>query len=327
MEIGSFIELQLPQGREWFEPISDKRIARLNSGRAAIYYALCLTECKEIWVPYYQCESVRQFLLRKHIKIHYYHIDKRFNPVDIRQSGSEAVLLVNYFGLMSLDKMQNTAKQYRHVIIDNSQAFFSPPLDNCYNVYSARKFIGSPDGAYVIGDGADRLIEQYKQGYSSDTSLFLLQRIEYGCEGKAYQSRLRNEQRIDNEDVRKMSLLTQYILRGTDYLLIKKKRRENFEFVDSQLNNMNCIEAMHDYSDISVPMVYPLLIENDHLLEYLLQLGHYQGHWWSYIRKELPENLYEHYLARYMVPITIDQRYSREVLKALCKAIQMFCRK
>ena len=69
MEIGSFIELQLPQEGEWFGSVSDRSIARLNSGRAAIYYALLLTQCEEIWVPYYQCESVKTFLLKKHIKI------------------------------------------------------------------------------------------------------------------------------------------------------------------------------------------------------------------------------------------------------------------
>ena len=324
MEIGSFIELQLPQAGEWFDSISEKRIARLNSGRAAIYYALSLTGCKELWVPYYQCESVRDFLSRKHIKIRYYHIDKDFSPVDIRQAENEAVLIVNYFGIFSSEKIQNIAASYKHVIIDNSQAFFSLPLENCYNVYSARKFIGVPDGAYVIGDGADRLIEKYKKGYSSDTSLFLLQRIEYGCEGKAYQSRQLNEQRIDKEDVMQMSSLTQYILRGTDYLRIKKKRKENFELVNSQLKNINSIHVMQYDSELNVPMVYPLLIENDGILEYLLKLGHYQGRWWNYIREELPEHVFEHYLARYMIPITIDQRYDREILKTLCEAILLF---
>lgn len=324
MEIGSFIELQLPQEGEWFGSISDRSIARLNSGRAAIYYALLLTQCEEIWVPYYQCESVKTFLLKKHIKIHYYHIDRDYKPTDIRQSENEAVLIVNYFGILSCDKIQHISEQYRHVIVDNSQAFFSPPLENCYNVYSARKFIGSPDGAYVIGHKADRLMRQLKQGYSSDTSLFLLQRIEYGCAGRAYQARLLNEQRIEKEDVMIMSPLTQYILRGTDYILIKKKRRENFEYVNSLLNRINSIDAMRDYADSCVPMIYPLVVENDFLMDYLLQLGHYQGHWWNDIRDILPEDFFEHYLARYMIPITIDQRYDREVLKTLCEAIVKF---
>ena len=47
----------------------------------------------------------------------------------------------------------------------------------------------------------------------------MLQRIEYGCEGKAYQSRQVNEHRIDTEDCMKMSALTSTILDGTDYII------------------------------------------------------------------------------------------------------------
>lgn len=38
MEIGSFLELQLPKGREWYK--SDKDIARLNTGRMG--YMACI---------------------------------------------------------------------------------------------------------------------------------------------------------------------------------------------------------------------------------------------------------------------------------------------
>lgn len=59
--------------------------------------------------------------------------------------------------------------------------------------------------------------------FSSDTANFLLQRIEYGCEGKTYESRMVNEHRIDREDIKLMSKLTRTILDGTDYEFIRKK--------------------------------------------------------------------------------------------------------
>ena len=79
-------------------------------------------------------------------------------------------------------------------------------------MYSCRKFIGVPDGAYVVGKNAHLYTDEYAQGYSSDTANFLLLRIEYGCEGKAYQSRSVNEERIDHEPVKQMSRLTRTIL-------------------------------------------------------------------------------------------------------------------
>lgn len=320
MEMGSFIELQFPSGLEFYKGV--KNITRLNTGRAAIWHAFRVTGCECIWLPYYQCDSVREFLARKGAQTKYYHIDKHFNPIDLNPSENEAALLVNYYGVMSASRMESLAKQYRNAIIDNSQAFFSQPLDNCMNVYSCRKFVGVPDGAYVIGEGAERFVDEYEQCFSSDTALFMLQRIEYGCEGKAYQSRQINEHRIDTEDCMKMSKLTRTILDGTDYKLIKQKRRENFDLARELLDGVNCIDAAEYYDKDTVPMVYPLVVENDGLLDRLQAVKHFQGHWWSYICDELSENTVENWISRYMIPITIDQRYEEREIASLCVNIK-----
>lgn len=311
MEIGSFIDLQLPRGMEYRK---EKNIARLNSGRTAIYHAFRLTGCETVWLPYYQCDTVREFLLRKKQKIKYYHIDGNFNPVDLTPEKNEAVLLVNYYGVMSFDRMKELASKYDNVIIDNSQGFFTEPIENCFNVYSARKFVGVPDGAYVVGKNADRFTDEYEQGYSSDTAVFLLQRAEYGCEGKTYKSRSVNEHRIDTEDIMLMSPLTRKILDATDYEIIKEKRRENFAYAQEIFGEINKIDAEKYYDETCVPMVYPLVVEDDGLLDRLLENKHFQGHWWSYLLDEVEENTFEYWISRYVIPITIDQRYGKKEL-------------
>ena len=313
MEIGSFIELQFPKGREFYS--QERNIARLNTGRAAIWHAFRVLGCKAIWLPYYQCDTVREFLKRKDVEIKYYHIDREFNTIDLDPKSDEAVLLVNYYGIMSASRMASLASRYDYSIIDNSQAFFSKPLSNCMNVYSCRKFVGVPDGAYVIGDRAEKYTDEYPQCYSSDTALFLLQRIEYGCEGKAYQSRGLNEHRIDTEDCMRMSMLTRMILDGTDYQEIIDKRKENFRFACGLWNDVNRINPMQYHDDETIPMVYPLVIEDDGLLKRLQDAKHFQGHWWSYLCGEMPENTIEHWLSRYVIPMTIDQRYGVEELE------------
>ncbi len=315
MEIGSFLELQLPKGKEYYS--GDAGVARLNSGRAAIYHAARVLDCDTVWVPVYQCDTVRDFLIRRGIRVKYYHIDRDFEPLDINEGEGEAVLLVNYYGIMSSERMTGLAARYKKPIIDNSQAFFARPIENAMNVYSARKFVGVPDGAYVLGEGAERFCEEYAQCYSSDTASFLLQRIEYGCEGKTYQSRSINEHRIDSEDIMKMSKLTHAILDGTDYGDIKLKRRENFAAAHALFGGINKIDPEKYYDDTCVPMVYPLVIEDDTLLPRLLENKHFQGHWWSYILEENPKDIFECYLSRYIIPITIDQRYSRRELEFL----------
>ena len=312
MEIGSFIELQFQNGKEFYS--QGKNIARLNTGRAAIWHAFRVTGCDVIWIPYYQCDTVREFLIRKKVSVKFYSIDRELNPIDLQPNENEAVLLVNYFGIMSSERMEKLARPYEHAIIDNSQAFFSPPIDSCMNVYSCRKFIGVPDGAYVIGEKADKYVNEYAKSYSSDTSLFLLQRIEYGCEGKAYRSRQINEKRIDTEDCKIMSKLTQTILDGTNYDFIKLKRKENFEIARKYFDEVNCLDVGKYYAKDAIPMVYPLVIENDGLLDRLQEAKHFQGHWWSYLLDEMPESSVEYWISRYIIPITIDQRYGKDEL-------------
>ena len=319
MEIGSFIELQFEKGREYFK--GDKNIARLNSGRAAIYHAFRVLNCDSIWLPYYQCDTVRNFLGRKNVKINYYHIDKEFNPTDLDQKENEAVLFVNYYGIMSNNRMKELANNRNNVIIDNSQAFFSEPIEDCLNVYSARKFVGVPDGAYVLGKDAEKYIDNYEQGFSSDTSKFLLERIEYGCEGKTYTSRMENEHRIDTEDINKMSKLTRTILDGTNYEFIKGNRKENFEFACSLFDKVNQIKPQIYYDETCVPMVYPLLIEDENLLDTLLKNKHFQGHWWSYLLDEVSRDTFEYYISKYIIPITIDQRYGQYEIKKIWELI------
>ena len=328
MEIGSFIELQLPAGKEYFDSLMPAdNIARLNSGRAGIWHAFRLTGCRAIWLPYYQCETVRDFLKFKNVTIKYYHIDREFKPTDIEQTEDDAVLLVNYYGIMANSRMESLAGMYSNVIIDNSQAFFARPLQDCFNVYSARKFMGVPDGAYVIGSNASRYMDEYQQGFSSDTSLFLLQRIEYGCEGKTYSSRMVNEERIDHEDAMKMSALTKRILQGTDYQYIIRIRKDNFQEACKVFTAINKIQILNFIDEKVVPMVYPLVVESDSILTYLLEHKHFQGHWWHYITNELPESTFEHYISQYMIPITIDQRYGIDDIHMLYKLINDYIKK
>lgn len=312
-EIGSFIELELPKGRELYA--SDKDVARLNTGRAAIWHAFRLTGTKAIWIPYYQCETVREFLQKKGCQIKYYHQDKNFSPTDLTPADDEAVLLVNYYGVMSYERMRILSIGYPNVIIDNCQAFFCPPIPNALTVYSARKFVGVADGAYVVGKDAARFVDEYPQCYSSDTAAFLLKRIEYGCEGKGYESRTINETRIDTEDIMKMSSLTLAMLDGADYEYNRNRRKENFNLACELYAGINRIDPIRFYNEETVPMIYPLVIEDDNLLRALLAAKHFQGHWWKYITEELPEDTFEHWLSRYVIPITIDQRYGEAEIR------------
>ncbi len=319
MEIGSFLELQLPKGSELYRGESD--IARLNSGRMGIWHAFRVTGCKRIWIPIYQCDSIRDIFRGKGVDVCFYHQDRNFNPTDIEVLDDDAVLLVNYYGIMSSSRMAELAKTYKNVIIDCAQALFCKPIEGALTVYSCRKFVGAPDGAYVIGKNAHRYVDEYPQCYSSDTASFLLKRIEYGCEGKGYEARKLNESRIDSEDCMRMSKLTRALMDAEDYALNRKRRQENFAYAHKLLGGINRIDPTIYMDKDTVPMVYPLVVEDDSLLPRLIEAKHFQGHWWSYICNERPEESFEYWLSRYVIPITIDQRYGKVELDYITDVI------
>ncbi|WP_455642987.1 hypothetical protein [Parabacteroides sp.] len=320
MEIGSFLELQLPKGRELYN--QETNIARLNTGRMGIWHAFRVTGCNRIWVPIYQCDSIRETLEKKGVEICFYHIDKDWNPLDIEVADDDAVLLVNYYGIMSSGRMAELVKPYKHAIIDCAQAFFCRSVEGALMVYSCRKFVGVPDGAYVIGKGAHKYMEEYPQCYSSDTAAYLLKRIEYGCEGKGYKARSLNEHRIDAEDCMKMSKLTRTLMDAEDYAYDCQKRKENFAYAHSLLGDINKINPTKYMDEETIPMVYPLVVEDDNLIKRLFAAKHFQGHWWSYICDEQPEMSFEYWISRYVIPITIDQRYGKNEIDYLVNIIK-----
>lgn len=320
MEIGSFIELQLPKGLEHYNQQTD--IARLNTGRMGIWHAFRVSGAKRIWIPIYQCDSIRETFKAKGVEVKFYHQDKNFNPTDLYAKDDDAVLLVNYYGIMSQERMRILSQNFKHPIIDNCQAFFCKPLENAQNVYSCRKFVGVADGSYVIGKDAHKFVNEYPQCYSSDTASFLMMRIEYGCEDKGYEARSINEHRIDAEDCMKMSKLTHTIMDGMDYKYIKQKRRENFQIAWNLFHDINMIDPTFFYDKETIPMVYPMVVEDDDLIKRLFAAKHFQGHWWSYISAEQPADSFEHWISRYVIPITIDQRYGKEELEYLNSIIR-----
>ena len=69
-------------------------------------------------------------------------------------------------------------------------------------------------------------------------------------------------------------------------------------------------------------MVYPLVVEDDELINRLQNKKHFQGRWWSYLLKETEASNFENWISRYIIPITIDQRYGEEELDNINSVIR-----
>lgn len=311
MEIGSFIGLDLKDTGEYFQ--QKKNIARLNSARAGIYHACQVLGCSSVYIPYYLCPTVKIFLLKNGINVKSYFINEKYEPLNIQAIKNHAILLVNYFGILSMRYMKILADRFENVIIDNSAAFYSNPVKDCYNVYSPRKFFGVPDGCYVIGNNAEKFTDCYEQDFSSDTASFLLKRIELGTSA-TYAERMKNEERIDNAAILNMSALSKALLKNIDYKAIRDKRKENFQIAQSLYKKQNCIDPTQFMDTKCIPMVYPLVIENAEITEILRNRKIYVGRLWNQVLREVPETVFEAKLSKYLIPIPIDQRYGKKDL-------------
>ena len=320
-EIGSFIELEFDSGKEYYneKTLGENNIIRLNAARYAIYHAVRCYGVKEVYLPIYECDTVRDTLLSYGINVKYFEIDSNFIPQIDSNERNTAIVFPNYYGIMSNKYFEKFIHGFNNVIIDNAQAFFFKPIENCYNVYSCRKFIGVPDGAYVIGNGVNKF--EYDKDFSSDTAEFLLLRKEYGCEGKAYENRKNNENRLNQSGIKLMSDLTRTILDGANYERNIQIRKKNFEYAKSLFKEINQIDVENYIDEESDPMVYPLLIEKD-LIDILKANKIFQGHWWEYLVDETKKDSFEHKLSSYIIPITIDQRYTKDDILYQYKLIE-----
>lgn len=317
-EIGSYLELDLRNTGELYNGAS---VCRLNTDRAGMYHCCRLLGVKKAYVPYYECFTVRDFLIKKGIEVKYYSINNHFIPEKFEQEEGTAVIFVNYFGVMTEAHMREVIAGYKNVIIDNAQAFFAKPIMEALNVYSARKFVGVPDGCYVVGYDVNRFVDEYPEDRSSDACDFLLKRHEVGC-NVAYPDRMKNEERIDAADINRMAPLTLAILKNAPYRTIKTKRIKNFETACHIFADINMINVKEYWGEGCVPFVYPLVVEDNELVQKLTQEKIYTGRWWNYLLTETSTDSFEHYLSYYMVPIPIDQRYGKKELKYIKSIVE-----
>lgn len=256
-EYGGYLPLELKHGKAYYDFDNDK-IIKTNSGLTAIYCALKCINPKRVYLPYFVCPTVDNLVSSMGFDISQYHINGNFQPIDLECSPEDCVLLVNYFGLNTGMIMQNCT-HFNNVIIDNTQAFFSEPVfrKNVYNVYSCRKFIGTPDGGYLIGIDLPEF--DLEQDQSSKRAAFLMMQYEYGVNG-AYADSLENYSQIKDERKR-MSILTEKILESTDYDFVRYKRSENFREISKCLSSYNELDFVLSEND--VPYSYPFMAGKD----------------------------------------------------------------
>ena len=310
-EIGGYFGFeQLPSNEYYSELLA------LNSGRNALLYLLEAKGISKLYLPFYLCSAVFD-LCKGYVDYDFYHIDESFMPILEKELGqSEYLYIVNYFGQLSTESIDALKQKYRNVILDNSQSFFSRPINDIDTIYTCRKYFGVPDGAYLATEsGISRSLE-------CDVSGNRMKHVVGRFESNAYEyypDYQEAELTFDHMPLRLMSGLTHNILGAIDYVSVERIRSNNYDYLDQKLGCLNMIKV----NSCLGPFAYPFYCENGmYVKRELAKLKIYIPTLWPNVISK--GDTIEKRYAENILPLPCDQRYTEEDMDYLLNCLLRF---
>lgn len=253
---------------------------------------------KEIFVPYYSCDTVWRALRQECCSLRFYHIDKDFMPMR-EFNKNDFILYINYFGLCE-NNCKKLSKIYPNLIIDNTQSFYSQPL-GLASFNSLRKFFKVQNGAYLYTD------KTLDEKFSTDNL-----KLEPVLFQDNYNKFVRNEQILDDESIKTISPEVEKQMRNFDFDNDKFFRQKLFEKYSKIFDKYNLIKLPSER--YSVPFCYPFSTKNEKILSKLSQFTLLR------LWKEIPKNYPEYEFLNNTVALALnDESYCEKICIALSK--------
>jgi len=310
--IGGYFELELPQRSEYHSTA-----IALNMGRNSLEYILRVRGYRHVYLPYYSCEVLLEPFSKLGIDYTFYHIDEHLEiETPITLGNGEALLCINYYGLKHDYIKALVARYGKQLIVDNTQAFFAPPIDGIDTFYSCRKFFGVADGAYLYC--VQPLDMELEQDQSWERMGYLLKRTDISAEA-AYADFRAQSTKLKDNPIRRMSHLTHRIMASINYKQVAMRRRENYRLLDEALKEKNHISL--PLTDETVPMVYPFLSDDDGLRQRLIENKIFVAQYWPNVLDWCNKGCTDYQFTKKLLPLPIDQRYGTEEMKRIIKLI------
>lgn len=249
-----------------------------SSGRAALYAIIkniekTRADITAILVPDYICHTVPETINRTQLNIEVYHLNSEFYASEelVCNTGlsNKAILLVNFFGFMSLESM--IQKIHRNnpdciVIEDNVQSLNSMFLTSSadYRFTSFRKSLSVPDGGWVL--------TRYQMHQPMGINKFAQYKIAGGIlknlryyqwfDDSLYLQMLKvGEEKIDDNLDKAISQFTLDFLSTINLTRFNTLRQRNAEYLVKRLKDL-CIEPMIPYKKGIIPLFIPIRLKN-----------------------------------------------------------------
>lgn len=305
--IGGYFELELPRG----EVLLHDNALRFQSSRAAFLALLRAERPAAVWMPWYICDAMIEPLRMTGTPVKRYRLDADLGVQSADIGADEWLLYVNYFGLCARQVNDVLSRFPRErVLIDNAQALFAQPADCLATLYSPRKFLGVPDGGYLITGQPVGMPEAIDDG-SLLRCGHLLTRLAKDAEA-GYADYTAAEEGLKHQEPLRMSRLTERLLASVDYAHVRARRAENFAFLHEKLHRYNRFTFHHD--EHAVPLCYPIFDVPTGLRETLRAQRIYTPTYWPDVAHAEGAPDFERNLPASALCLPCDQRLTRDDL-------------
>ena len=306
--IGGYFELELPAASLPRHP----QARHYQSARAALSALLQhITSVQRVWVPRYICNAMLAPVRAAGKEICFYSVDEHLAVSgEVTLRSGDLLLYVNYFGVCS-SQVDALLLRFNpeQVVLDFSQAFYAEPRRCLATIYSPRKFFGVPDGGLLV-TALPISPPAVQDNGSEDRMRHLIKRL--GAEPEAgYADFKRAEESLDDMAPKRMSVLTEKLLRSIDHEATRHVRNENFQYLRRALDPSNTL-ALPDHVD--GPMCYPHMPRQAIPRDRLIQSRVFVPTYWPDVLERVDEGTFEVALVNRCLPIPCDQRYSPDSL-------------
>jgi hypothetical protein len=307
----------------------------LATARSAVRLLVRTLRPATVWLPSYICGVVIDAARHPGVRLRFYTVDDSLkipdnDRLDEIQSG-DLVLFADYFGFNTWSLCGAEARHRgARIVEDACQAMlnkeFSPHSD--YIIFSPRKFIGVPDGGILL---AGKNAELPDADLASSPVEWLLRateasvlRSEFDRHGgerhwfKLFQS----AEAAGPFEPCRMSDLSAAILQVVDWTKVKERRRQNYEFLLSELGDLAIFPDLP--SDV-VPLGFPIRVQNrDRVRRSLFGEQIYPPLHWDIAGFVPAEFAGSHYLANEIMTLPCDQRYGRGDMQHMASKLKRY---
>jgi hypothetical protein len=292
----------------------------LTSGRSSLAYVLERVRPARIHLPFYLCGEVHDFVTEQRVEVVYYAINRALEPEPVpRVRKGDLIYVVNYFGMMTRKMIELSTQFGSQLVVDNTHDFFSNPPAGSWAFTNVRKTVGLPDGSFL--SGPDSL---GREGLP-DSPVEILHNIVrlFGPSPLALDLFRRSELKVSVFPA-KGSKLSRRLVPNIKSELISRRRVDNFGALHRTIGGLNSIDLSVEGN---VPFCYPLVPKRPLNREALISEGFFVPQFWAGLDRISGIPDWEVELARKLLPLPIDHRYTEGDMLRMSKRVRALVEK